>query len=95
MIQKMYSVKDVKAGAFFPPFLMENDETATRAMVHCLRDPDHKFSLNPEDFQLFYHGEFDNLTGELSVQSPIHVVSLHTISLKGVSDGSSTLGNES
>lgn len=84
MIKKVYNVFDTKAKAFLEPFYTINDDTAMRVMVNCLRDVDHPFCKNPEDYQLFSLGEFDDTTGMFKMlDAPEHMVSLNTINLEG------------
>lgn len=60
---KLYSVKDVK-GAFAAPFLALNDSIAARNIKSfMLTQKGHEWSLYPEDFELWFIGEFDELTG--------------------------------
>mgnify|MGYP000079043217 CR=1 FL=1 len=60
MIFNMYSVRDSKAEAFMVPFTMHNDGVAIRAFADMVRDENHAFSKNPEDYDLYYIGEFDD-----------------------------------
>lgn len=63
MLLGVYSVMDRKAGAFLSPFFVGNDAVAVRAMLDCLRDPQHQFSLHAADFVLMKHGTYDNVLG--------------------------------
>jgi hypothetical protein len=78
MIINMYSILDNKAEAFLPPFFMQNDGLARRAIVDCIRDPKHRFSSHPRDYILFSIGIFDDLTGEIKsdLREIVHVISL-------------------
>lgn len=78
MINKIYSVYDNTAEAFMPPFYIQNDNMALRAIDDCLSDPQHMFSQHPKDFELYYLGEFDNIEGKFTLtDSPKHIRSLH------------------
>lgn len=60
---KLYSVKDVK-GAFAAPFLALNDYIAARNIKSFITtQKGNEWALYPEDFELWYIGEFDELTG--------------------------------
>ena len=60
---KIYSIKDTK-GAFEAPFLAQNDQLAARNVKTYINSQKGiAESLYPEDFELWYIGEFDELTG--------------------------------
>lgn len=62
-MKKVYSVKDTK-GAFMDPMLADNDALAVRAIKTVVNNQ--KGSLlatYPEDFELWYVGDFDEITG--------------------------------
>lgn len=60
---KLYSIKDTK-GAFEAPFLANNDALAARNVKTFINSqkgiPE---SLYPEDFELWFIGQFDEVTG--------------------------------
>lgn len=63
MIQRCYSVYDLKAAAFAPPFFVVNDQVALRVMAGALADPTHPMSQHPADFVLHLIGQFDDEIG--------------------------------
>lgn len=63
MIQGIYSVKDLKAGAFAPPFFQPRDESAVRAFSDAITDGDSMLRRHPEDFALYCLGEYDDNLG--------------------------------
>lgn len=65
MITKMYSVFDSKAAIFGVPFFYLRDEIALRAFGDLVNEPGTLPSRHPEDFSLFYIGEFDDFSGEV------------------------------
>lgn len=74
MIYQVFSVKDLKAAAFAPPFFMHRMEVAVRAFRDALRDPSHPMAQHPEDYVLYCLGEFDDNTGALlGIDEPILV----------------------
>lgn len=82
MVKKIYNVFDTKAKVYMEPYYTANDDVAVRIMVNCLRDPNHPFAKNPEDYQLFRCGEFDDTTGIFNMlPAPEHMVTLNTINL--------------
>ena len=64
MLLKIYSVYDEKAGAYLPPFYMQNDAVAVRAFRNSVQDEEHNFHKNAEDYTLFRLGAWDDNTGE-------------------------------
>ena len=65
MILKMFSIHDEKAVAYITPFFMHNEMMATRQFKNMLTDENATISKNPEDYSLWYLGEFDDNSGEL------------------------------
>lgn len=63
-MQKLYSVYDEKAEAFIPPFFVPAHGLALRAFKDCVNSKDHHFGKHPQDYTLFYLGEWDDVTGE-------------------------------
>lgn len=61
----MFTIYDNKAEAFLPPFTLPNHAMAARTFADCVRDPQHAFSRNPSDYNLFELGSFDDVTGEM------------------------------
>jgi hypothetical protein len=73
----MYTIQDVKVGAYMQPFYTTNEATAIRAIKNLLTDPDHQFSKNPEDFALYHLGVYDDEDGKhLLNDAPNHMHNL-------------------
>ncbi|AXL15300.1 nonstructural protein [Microviridae sp.] len=66
MIHKIYTVYDTKAEAFLPPFFMHKEGMALRIFQECLENEEHQFGKHPEDYTLFYAGEFDDNLGTIT-----------------------------
>lgn len=60
MKHKIFTIFDVKAGAYLPPFFMHAEGMAIRAFTDCIRAPDHQFNKHPQDYTLFHIGEFSD-----------------------------------
>lgn len=70
-IMNLYAVQDMKAGRFFPPFLNTNHQTAERAFAGMIKTDDSELAKNPEDYRLFFLGDFDPLDGQIdSLSAP-------------------------
>ena len=72
----LIAVYDRKTGLFDPPFMVKHVGHAIREFDIVKRDPNTKFGKNPEDFDLFQVGEFDESTGNASALTPhLHLAS--------------------
>lgn len=78
MTLRIYSVHDVKAGTFATPFFVPTEGLARRAFVDLCRDTRTTISQHPEDFALFYLGEFIQESGEVRYPEALQPVSVMT-----------------
>jgi len=62
----LFSIHDIKAGAYLPPFTLPNKNMAIRTFTDCVNDPNHAFCRNPADYTLFCLGEFDDNDGQIT-----------------------------
>jgi hypothetical protein len=75
MIWKMYSVRDAKAEVFKPPFYKQTHGEAERDFRMLCNDEKSIVAKYPEDFDLWYMGEFDDCSGKMqSLSSPQHII---------------------
>lgn len=65
MLIRLYSVYDRVAGLYADPFSSPNDATAARAFSLASSSPDNMLYASPQDYQLWYIGSLDNVSGEL------------------------------
>ena len=88
MKQNMYSVYDRIAQVYTAPVHLLSDEVAIRVMKNCVHNPEHNYSLNPEDYALYKVGEFDDNLGQVEISTgednndifyPVKVVDLITL----------------
>ena len=103
---KVFTIFDVKAEAYLPPFFMHAKGLAERAFINMAKDPSNQIGLNPEDYTLFEIAEFDDsnatlvmlpakvplLTGieAISMETPKHALS--DVDLRQGSNGSDSKG---
>lgn len=74
MIQKMFSIKDQKAGIFYPPFFKNTHGEAERDFHTAVNDKQTKLFQYPEDFDLYYMGTYDDNNGTFQgLDTPLHV----------------------
>lgn len=67
---QIFTVNDVKAGAYMTPFFSRNRNTAIRDLQTAVNDPEHMFHKHPEDYTLFWLGEFTLETAHMSAGVP-------------------------
>lgn len=67
---KMYSVKDTKIDAFNRPMFFQNEKHMYASIERTLKDPDSDLARHAADYQLFYLGEFDDVTGVIDGVPP-------------------------
>lgn len=71
----MFSIRDAKAESFNPPFFHTTHGEAERSFRTAVSDPKTVFNQYPDDFDMYYVGEFDTNTGKFDVlKTPLHVV---------------------
>lgn len=71
MILRAFSIHDVKAETFTPPFYQNTDGQATRVFQDLVNNPDHGIGKHPQDYTIFMVGTFDDNTGHFESISPI------------------------
>lgn len=62
---QFYSLYDSKAQAYGRPFTVNSKGEAIRSFITVLEDSNTPVGRHPADFNLFYLGEFDQLSGML------------------------------
>lgn len=71
MMLKVFSLLDLKAGAFTQPFFMPHAGQAIRAVCDLGADLSTTVGRHPADFQLCEIGTFDDVTGVLTSSAPV------------------------
>lgn len=69
----LFSVRDLKADYFLPPFTMRNNQEAMRAFADLVSKPGSTIHDHPEDFELVRLGLFNCLTGEIVLSKSINL----------------------
>lgn len=64
MVLKAFSIFDIKAEVFSPPFFMTTHGEAIRAFKDLANDPNTTVGRHPSDFRLMCIGTFDNCSGK-------------------------------
>lgn len=69
-VLKLYSIFDNKLGAFMRPWVAETHGMATRLFASNVANPESMMHQYPEDYTLFYIGEFHEETGNVVAVNP-------------------------
>lgn len=76
----IFTIYDSKAQAYGDPLMDVNHFALTRAIANTFRSqPDNKYLVNAEDYQVFKIGEYSNHTGIINAHPPEHVLNLHEL----------------
>lgn len=71
---KMFAIRDVKAEGYNTPFFQPTFGLAERAFKDACQDEKTTLAKHPEDYSLYYLGEFDQTSGLMKVEeTPKHV----------------------
>lgn len=79
MLLHAYSIFDVKAQIWHAPFFMVADGAAARAFSDLANDASTTIGKHPADYTLHRVGSFDDNTGRLLSDQPVHIA--HAVSL--------------
>ncbi|QXP08410.1 MAG: nonstructural protein [Arizlama microvirus] len=72
---KIYSIRDAKTEVFNPPFFNQTHGEAERNFKDLVNDTKTKPGLHPEDYDLYYIGDYDDNTGKVDpLSTPQHIV---------------------
>lgn len=81
MLKKIFSVRDIKVSVYNVPFYSDSEIQAIRNVHAAMANqPDMLISQFPQDYELYYVGEFEDVTGKMvSLDSPKFIINLTTI----------------
>jgi len=75
MLLKMFSIRDTKGEMFNPPYFAKTHGEAERNFRTLTNDEKSSVNKYPEDFDLYYIGDFDDITGKIVPQdTPQHLI---------------------
>jgi len=81
---RIYSIFDIKAEEFSPPFFAQNDRLAQRMVTESTRGNGSMLSAYPEDFLLYRLGEFESGTGVIEPELPSILISVKDLTKGGM-----------
>jgi len=72
---KTFSIRDSKSEIFNTPFFQKTHGEAERTFRQVVSNPDSMPGKYPEDYDLYYLGDYDDQTGLLApLQTPQHLI---------------------
>lgn len=75
MTFKMYSIRDTKTETYQPPWCKSTHGEAEREFRTVCNDKNSRLNMYPEDFDLYYLGEYDDVSGKMKCEdSPQHII---------------------
>lgn len=74
-IQKVYSIRDAKGDVYNQPWYKNTHGEAERDFTLICKNPESMISKFPEDYDLYYLGEYDSKNGIFhSLDTPQHMI---------------------
>lgn len=70
---RLYSVMDAKLGVYNRPFFMRTNGEALRGFGDVANNRESDIGAHPEDYHLYYLGEFDDATGVVEQEKPVNL----------------------
>lgn len=75
MLKKIFSIRDGKGEIYHQPFYAHTHGEAERHFKTLTNDEKSQVNQYPEDFDLWYLGQFDDCTGKIEpLETPTHMV---------------------
>lgn len=75
MEMKVFTIRDTKAGMYNTPFYAHTHGEAERSFRELAMDEKSLVSKYPEDYDLYYVGTFNSVTGKSTLEdAPQHVI---------------------
>jgi len=73
-MKKIFAIKDEKAAAYYDPFTMGNTIDAQRTFMQAMKAEKSMISQYPDDFNLYLIGEYDEMTGLITPNAPVMIL---------------------
>lgn len=75
MKRKVYAIRDSKAEVYNTPFFQNTHGEAERSFSRLVEDPKSMIQQFPDDYDLYWIGEYDDLLGTLTaLDTPQHIL---------------------
>lgn len=84
-MKKIFAVKDNAVQAFGQPFFVRSQGEAIRSFQDETNSTDNNSAIarHPEDYDLYYIGDFDDQTGTLNAEQPTLVIRAKDVKTTG------------
>lgn len=79
---KILSIYDKATRCYMRPFFCVTLSHGTRLFSDLLTEPNHEVSRHPEDYSLFYIGEWDDQTGSIVSVPAEHICNAHELAAR-------------
>lgn len=80
---KMFTIRDSRAECYNTPFFQKSHGDAERSFMSLAQDDKSLISQYPEDFDLYFLGEYDDISGKVkTLDTPQHLLKAATIPSK-------------
>lgn len=94
MVLKLFCIRDSKGEFYDRIFQQHTIGEAERTFYSLANDPKTQIGQYPEDYDLYYLGDFDNITGTITaMSSPQHILKAINIPKKPAQQTSSPLSS--
>lgn len=74
MTYRLYAIRDSVANQYLAPMVDQSDATAMRNFAHTILTSGGTITTHPQDYDLYYLGDYDSDTGDLRPLPAILVV---------------------
>jgi hypothetical protein len=80
MVTRLYAVRDSKLNEYNQPYSLANDEVAKRVLSMAVNDSKKSMMTQyPSDYDLYWIGEYNSVSGEVIPCKPVHVCSASSL----------------
>ena len=79
MKTELYAIYDSKAEIYNKPFHQPNQAVAMRTATDLANDPNSEIAKNPQDYTMFYLGNYDDTTAQFELCEPKSVARFHEL----------------
>lgn len=76
---KAFTILDTKAGIYMAPYFAPNEALGIRTFKDLLNNPQTVMAKHPDDFALYFCGEYNTQSSELTTGKLIHICSANEL----------------
>ncbi|AXL14593.1 nonstructural protein [Microviridae sp.] len=79
-----YTIFDKKSGLYNKPFYLVNHQVALRSVSQLVTDENSECAKNPEDYSLWFIGEYDDENATFASQEKECIALFHEVAVKAI-----------